>query len=373
MKKPAPQRSVSALERQRAQKVSPLRPGAVPEEQAAWLAELVASSDDAIIGKNLKGIVTSWNGSAQRIFGYAAEEAIGRSILFLIPVDRRREEESILSRIAAGRHVQHYETIRRRNDGSLVDVSLTVSPIKDASGRIVGASKIARDISDRKKSEQLLLAAYAALLESEKQILAVSEAERRRIGADLHDNLGQQLTAIEMLCNSLREDVRNQPELESQMRRICGFLRNSVTQTRRLARGLMPVSLTADGLVDGLAEMVRHMNHGPVRCDFICASKVRIGDNSVAEHLFHIAQEAVNNAVKHGQPQSITVILSQDKVRLRLRIEDDGAGFPRSRKAEAGVGLQIMQHRANVIGATLDTKSIRGKGITISCTLKNPA
>jgi PAS domain S-box-containing protein len=340
-------------------------------EPAAWLAEIVLCSDDAIIGKTLLGIVTSWNRGAERLFGYRAGEAIGRSILFLIPPGRRPEEESILSRIAAGEHVGHYETVRLRRDGSLIDVSLTVSPIKDASGRVIGASKIARDISDRKKSEQLLSTAHAALLESERQILAVSEAERRRIGADLHDNLGQQLTAIELLCHSLRQDIQNRPDLESQMGRICGFLRDAVTQTRQLARGLMPVPPDADGLADGLAEMVRQMNHGPFRCDFVCASKVRLGDNAVANHLFRIAQEAVNNAAKHGRPRKITVTLSQDQNGLLLRIEDDGVGFPGFRQARSGVGLRIMGHRANVMGATLETKSIRGKGVSVSCRLKS--
>jgi PAS domain S-box-containing protein len=340
-------------------------------EPAAWLAEIVLSSDDAIIGKTLLGIVTSWNRGAERLFGYSAAEAIGRSILFLIPPGRRREMDSILSRIAAGEHVDPYETVRLRRDGSLVDVSLTVSPIKDPSGRIIGASKIARDISERKKSEQLLFAAHAALLESERQIVAVSEAERRRIGADLHDNLGQQLTAIELLCHSLRQDIQDRPAEESQLAWICQSLREAVTQTRQLARGLIPVPLDEDGLADGLTELVLQMSHGPVRCDFIRATEVRIGDNTIADHLFRIAQEAVNNAVKHGRPRRITVTLSQDQNGLLLRIEDDGVGFPRCRQARSGVGLRIMGHRANVIGATLETKSIPGKGVSVSCRLKN--
>jgi signal transduction histidine kinase len=138
---------------------------------------------------------------------YSAKEAVGRSILFLIPSDRRQEEKSILAKIASGERVEHYETVRLRKDGSKVQVSLAISPIKDAAGTIIGASKIARDISHRLKAEQLLRSANSALLKSERQILAVSEEERRRIGADLHDNLGQQLMAIELLCNSLRADL----------------------------------------------------------------------------------------------------------------------------------------------------------------------
>jgi signal transduction histidine kinase len=183
--------------------------------------------------------------------------------------------------------------------------------------------------------------------------------------------LGQQLTAIELLCHSLRQDTGGQPALESQLGRICLSLQEAVSQTRELARGLMPVSLDANGLADGLAGMVRQMSHGPFLCDFFCDSEVKLDDSAIADHLFRIAQEAVNNAVKHARPRNITVTLSQDQNGLLLRIEDDGVGFPRRRQARSGVGLRIMGHRANVIGATLETKSIRGKGVSVSCRLKN--
>ena len=126
------------------------------EEAAQRLAAIVASSDDAIIGKSLDGIITNWNAAAERLFGYGAEEIIGRSVLTLIPEERHGEEVEIVGRIRCGERIEHYETVRRRKDGSLVDISLTVSPIKRADGVIVGASKIARDISERKRAEALL-------------------------------------------------------------------------------------------------------------------------------------------------------------------------------------------------------------------------
>jgi len=154
------------------------------EQQNERLAEIVASSDDAIISKNLDGIITSWNRGAVRLFGYSPEEAIGKSVLFLIPPDRRQEEQSIISRIAAGERVEHYETVRLRRDGSPVNVSLTVSPIKDASGNVIGASKIARDISDRIKSEQELRAALKEVGDmkaaiDEHSIVAITDAKGR--------------------------------------------------------------------------------------------------------------------------------------------------------------------------------------------------
>ncbi|ULJ82007.1 PAS domain S-box protein (plasmid) [Rhizobium sp. C104] len=127
---------------------------------AAFLAAIVESSDDAIVSKSLSGVITTWNKGAERLFGYTADEAIGRPITIVIPPDRLNEEPAILARIQAGERVDHFETIRRRKDSSLIDISLTISPIRDGNGKIIGASKIARDISERKRAaerQELLL------------------------------------------------------------------------------------------------------------------------------------------------------------------------------------------------------------------------
>ena len=126
------------------------------QDASVLLAAIVDSSDDAIISKDLTGRIMSWNKGAERIFGYTAEEAVGRSITMLIPEDRQDEEPRILSSLQRGERVDHFETIRRRKDGTLVDISLTISPVRDRTGRIIGASKIARDISDRKRTEESL-------------------------------------------------------------------------------------------------------------------------------------------------------------------------------------------------------------------------
>ncbi|HEY2424304.1 MAG TPA: PAS domain S-box protein [Pseudolabrys sp.] len=123
------------------------------EQVKQRLSSIVQFSDDAIVSKNLKGIIESWNAGAERIFGYTASEAVGQSVEIVIPPDRLNEEPEILDRIRRGERIEHYETVRRRKDGSLIDISLTVSPILDANGKVIGASKIARDISERKRSE----------------------------------------------------------------------------------------------------------------------------------------------------------------------------------------------------------------------------
>jgi PAS domain S-box-containing protein len=126
------------------------------EESALRLASIVEFSDDAIVSKDLDGVITSWNRGAQALFGYTAREAVGNSVRTLIPPDRLDEESEILARIRRGEHIEHYETVRRRKDGTLIDISLTVSPVKNAAGEVVGASKIARNISERKRAEEAL-------------------------------------------------------------------------------------------------------------------------------------------------------------------------------------------------------------------------
>jgi PAS domain S-box-containing protein len=143
-----------------------------PELAPYWLSALIESADDAIVSKTLNGIITSWNKGAERIFGFTAEEAVGKSITLIIPDDHLAEETEILSRLRAGERVDHFETIRQHKDGKRLEVSLTISPIIGANGKIIGASKIARDITEQRQarraldvaSERLKLALAAANL-----------------------------------------------------------------------------------------------------------------------------------------------------------------------------------------------------------------
>ncbi len=139
------------------------------EEITGLLAAIVASSDDAIVSKDLDGVVTSWNKSAERIFGYTPEEAIGQHITLIIPVERHAEESDILARLRRGERVDHFHTVRRRKDGRLIDVSLTISPVRDSSGKVVGASKVARDVTSEKQAER-------ALRESEQRFRVITDA-----------------------------------------------------------------------------------------------------------------------------------------------------------------------------------------------------
>jgi PAS domain S-box-containing protein len=154
------------------------------EERFRWLASIVESSDDAIVSKDTAGIITTWNKGAERLFGYTSDEVVGKPVTILIPSERHGEERAILERISRGERMEHYETVRQRKDGSLVNVSLTVSPIKNAEDRIVGASKIARDITPRKHAE----------------------AREKMLMAELDHRVKNVLARVAMLATSSRRD-----------------------------------------------------------------------------------------------------------------------------------------------------------------------
>src|SRR5438105_3583826 len=152
-------------------------------EAAALLAAIVTSSDDAIVSKNLDGIITSWNQGAERLFGYTAAEAIGKSIRLIVPAERQSEEDEVLAKVRRGEAVDHFETIRRRKDGVLIPISLTVSPVRLPSGQIVGASKVARDISDRRRAERATGEAQAAEADLQQRLLALVAASGSLLGS----------------------------------------------------------------------------------------------------------------------------------------------------------------------------------------------
>jgi len=226
------------------------------------LAAIVESSDDAMIGKKLGGTIMTWNGGAERLFGYTADEAIGQNVMLLIPPDRRAEEETILAKLRSGERVErveHFDTVRVRKDGGLVDVSLTISPVKDAAGQVIGASKVARDITDRKMAEKALQKAYerletmveertASVRQLSLRLLTVQDEEHRGIARELHDGLGQDLTAMKMDVQRIRKMVSDEQagELVSQ---LSESLEKCISETRTISHLLHPPLLDELGFV----------------------------------------------------------------------------------------------------------------------------
>jgi PAS domain S-box-containing protein len=161
------------------------------EQRFRWLASIVESSDDAIVSKNLDGIITSWNRGAERTFGYSAEEAIGQPITIIIPQDRRDEERAILTRIRRGERIDQFETVRQHKHGSLLVVSLTVSPVKNAEGKIVGASKIARDVTEQKRSQEQIATLAREAEHRSKNLLSAIQATVHLSQSDTPEGLKQ--------------------------------------------------------------------------------------------------------------------------------------------------------------------------------------
>ena len=201
----------------------------------------------------------------------------------------------------------------------------------------------------------------------EKEVLEISEREQHRIGEDLHDGVGQMLTAIEMLCTSLKDDAAaGRPGVAEDLEQISKLLREAITHVRLLARGLVPVKGEPDALQTSLMELAeRTLSLGRCRCRLECPEAVLLSDAIVAGHLYRIAQEAVNNALKHSHAREIVIALTRHRAVVELKISDDGRGLAKNKTP--GMGLHVMRHRGSVIGAELTIESKPDKGTVITC------
>jgi two-component system, LuxR family, sensor kinase FixL len=319
------------------------------------LADIVESSGDAIFSRKLDGTVSTWNAAAERIFGYRAEEIIGRSSTVLLPSDRPDETRQLMERVRTGERISHFETARRRKDGSALAVSLSVSPIRNSLGRIVGASTIARDISVERQLEA--------------RIMEIGEQERQRLGRDLHDGLGQHLSGVELLCCSLARSLRKRrcPEADG-AQLLVEQIREAVAQTRALARGLTPVMDGPNGLMfalENFSASTSSLFH--VRCGFRCEEPVLVPNHATSVHLFRIAQESVANAIRHGNAGQIELSLTRKRGKLVLQIVDDGRGLPSKRQQTTGMGLRIMRYRASVLEGSVDWHAAKPRGVVVTC------
>lgn len=326
------------------------------EESLSHTAAIIESSDDAIISKTLDGTITSWNLGAQKVFGWTASEMIGRPMLTLFPPERISEEAEILSRIARGETVDHYETVRVRKDGRRIDISVSISPIKDARGRIVGASKIARDISERRQLEHAVDAA--------------TEQERARIARELHDGLGQQLGGLLFLMNGLERDLRTAgaPQAAAAAQ-LSKELKTAISQARNLAHELYAVPPTPDGFTQALENLAeRAATESGIDCVFSGDTRLLVNNTSAASHLYRIAQEAVQNALKHSRGNRIDIRLVAGADQMELRVRDNGASFVK-KPGFRGLGLHTMDQRARLIGGKLQIHAPDAGGVEVVCSV----
>jgi PAS domain S-box-containing protein len=370
-------------------------------ELSARLAAIVDSSDDAIVSKTLEGVITSWNRGAERLFGYSAAEAIGQHISLIIPAERRAEEDHVLAQLRRGERIDHFETVRRAKDGRQVHISLTVSPVRDAHGTVIGASKVARDITGRIHAEEALrrvheeleerVRARTAELSSANESLRVEmaernrveqeraqlltrlvlaqEDERRRIARELHDQLGQQLTALRLTLETLKAQSVGRTDLRVQIETLEALAQQLDQDIAFRVWELRPTVLEDLGLQAALTNYVRTWSkHFGIHARLHTGQSIDERLTSRVETMmYRLAQEALNNVAKHARADHVDVALERGSEHVSLIVEDNGVGFDASNPEAVGEGLGLigMRERAALVGANLQIESTPGRGTTV--------
>src|SRR5882757_7435447 len=363
------------------------------EQATRLLAAIVESSHDAIVSKSLDGVITSWNKGAERLFGYAAEEAVGENITLIIPPERRDEERTILEQLTRGERVDHMETVRMRKDGSLLDVSLTISPMKDVSGRVVGASKLARDITERKRAEAALRQAQADLAHASR-LTTMGE-----FTASLAHEVKQPIAAIVTDANTcVRWIARDQPDLtearEAAWRIVKGAKRASEIINRvgllfkkgTPQRELVDVNEVAREMIVLLGdEASRHSIS--IRTELAEDLPPVIGDRvQLQQVLMNLIANGVEAMYDVDGPRELT-IKSQpaENNELLLSVSDNGMGLPRQQADEifnaffttkthgTGMGLRISRSIVESHGGRLWAADNSPRGASFCFTLPTKA
>jgi len=318
------------------------------------LASIVESSQDAIIGIDPDGMIRSWNSGALKILGYDEAEVIGQNISMFTPSNYPNELPEKINQLGKGLPATHYESIRQKKNGELIEMSILPSPIKDRNGRMTGISFIARDITEKKKLE--------------KEIIEIGEKERERIGQDLHDSLGQQLTGVLLNVKSLENEAREHcpDDLIERVSDTKELIKDAIQQTRQLAKNLVPIKLQAEGLPHALSDLAHYAQTVYKKeVDMIIDETIEDVNVITETQLYHIAQEAVNNAVKHSGGSRIFISLKNVQSELVLSIKDNGKGF--SGNHGTGLGMRIMNYRANLINGTINIHTEENEGTLVLC------
>ena len=389
----------------------PLRQKA--DKAIGLLASIVDSSSDAIVSKTLAGVITSWNTGAERLFGYTANEAIGQHISMVIPLDRRDEETSILMRVSQGDRIEHFDTIRLRKDGTAIEVSLSISPVRDAAGTIIGASKIARDIGGRKQVERELhdseqrFRALADALDTQVQfrtqelrrrneevlrqsdqlrdlsgrLMRIQDEERRHIARELHDSAGQNLAVLGMTLARLQDDAKHDPaRLTKSIKEAQDLIQVLTTEIRTTSYLLHPPMLDETGLssalrwyADGLAERSG------------LSIELNVPDNlerlapEMELAIFRLVQECLTNIHRHSGSKTAVIRIAREGDKIHAEVRDQGKGMSQERLAEiqsqgVGVGIRGMRERVRQAQGELRVDSnALGTKITAIFPIKTPA
>jgi PAS domain S-box-containing protein len=359
------------------------------------LAAIVDSSDDAIISKSLDGVITSWNTGAERLFGYTDKEAIGQHISLIIPANRRHEEKTILERLRRGERIDHFDTVRVHKDGTTLEISLTISPVKDAAGKIVGASKIARDVTQRKRIERELGESEARfrlladaldtqvqfrtqelrrrnaeiLQQSERlrdlsgKLLRMQDEERRNIARELHDSAGQTLAALGMTLAQLAEDAKLNPTQPGKFKDAQDLVQHLTQEIRTTSYLLHPPMLDESGLSSALRWYVQGLaERSELDIDLNIPENFERLSPEMELVVFRLVQECLTNIHRHSGSKTALIRVGREGDKIHVEVQDRGRGMSKERFAEVqsqgtGVGIRGMRERVRQVHGELTIES----------------
>jgi PAS domain S-box-containing protein len=345
------------------------------EDAVTQLAAIVESSDDSIIGTTPEGIIRSWNKGAEIIYGYSAEEVKGLSISILYPPDRSDELPRLLEKLKDGEHVAQYETVRVRKGGAQVDVSLTLSPMKDASGKITGGASITRDISARKRAE--------TELQRLQQVAATRE--RNRLARDLHDGVLQSLAVAGLRLEAAIQVLRASPEAAAkQLQRVQDLIIQEQRDLRAFTNELKLATLLPREmdfklgyLLEQLVKTIEQQWHLRVEVKME-GLEVQVPATLVRE-IYHIIHEGLINAARHSHASVAEVDLQADDHNVRIAVSDNGCGFSfRGHYNDAaltsmGLGPAVIKSRVASLGGALSIDSSEsGARLEVTLPLSSP-
>jgi PAS domain S-box-containing protein len=317
------------------------------------------AAPDPIVVYDMQGRVVYCNPAFTRVFGWSLEECLGHKMDHFVPRENWDETHRMITAVLSGETLSGILTRRTTQKGQIVEVSISGATFSDRNGELAGSVIILRDVT---KSRQLQL-----------QVMEIGDRERRKIGQDLHDDLCPHLIGIQGLGAVLKANLSAKSSEDERLAgKIVELIAAAIDKSRRLARGLCPVHLVSHGLFAALADIASQTEAAfGLACRFDGDDQVAFQDNTVATHLYYIAQEAVANAVKHARAKRIHISLARMGDRIHLKVADNGIGLTQP-AASGGLGLQIMPYRASIIGASFEIESTAHQGTVVHVALKAP-
>lgn len=339
-------------------------------EIQAQLAAIVESSNDAIVSRDRDGTIVSWNAAAARMFGWTAQQAIGRSIRLIVPPERIGALRPLVERAMRGEHVRPVESTFLRRDDARIQAYVTLSGIKNERGDVFALAHTINDITDLKRKEEALEEYSMRLRKLSVRLLEVEEAERRSISRELHDRIGQDLSALNLIFGMLRSQLPEESKTAAmaRLKDMQGLLGAIVVNVRDIMSELRPPVLDDYGLLAALRHLLAKFAERTTIFADVKGDELSPRLPSVVETaMFRISQEALNNIAKHAQAQKVEVSLNEDSGRVTLEIADDGVGFNSEGmlQSKATWGIITMRERAETVGIGFRVESAPGSGTRV--------